>query len=68
MKRSEDQHSKIILRGTQYPCEETKVFKTDVDNQTEFQITILEGNNDFADYCYKLSETTISGIEPAPRG
>ena len=51
-----------------YPCEKEVVKKTSEANQKSFPIIVLQGDNDYADFCVEIANTEITGIPEGPRG
>ena len=66
----QDQMEVVIPKGTQYPTDQefTKVKFTAEHNQVQFQISIIEGESPFAEYCEEISQMSVEGIPAAPQG
>ena len=60
--------TKLIERNTTIPVKKSQVFSTAVDNQTQVDIHILQGEREFARDNKTLGNFVLSGIAPAPRG
>lgn len=60
--------TRLINRNTTIPTKKTQVFSTAADNQTQVQITVLQGEREMAADNKKLGEFDLVGIPPAPRG
>jgi len=60
--------TKIIARNTTIPTKKSEFFSTAVDNQTNVDIHILQGEREFATDNKSLGEFKLDGIRPAPRG
>jgi molecular chaperone DnaK len=60
--------TKIISRNTTIPTKKSEFFSTAVDNQTNVDIHILQGEREFAADNKSLGEFKLDGIRPAPRG
>lgn len=60
--------TRLINRNTTIPTKKTQVFSTAADNQTQVQITVLQGEREMASDNKKLGEFDLVGIPPAPRG
>ena len=63
--RDDDQMEVVIEKNQVYPCEGQVTKKTARDNQDNFCLEIIQGENDYAMYDHKLYSTVIQGI---PRG
>jgi molecular chaperone DnaK len=64
-------NSIIIKKNTPIPAEEIHMFTTVVDNQTDVQITILQGEVEEPEYCTVVGEKEgylLAGIPPRPQG
>lgn len=60
--------TKIIERNTTIPTKKSQVFSTAADNQTAVDITVLQGEREFAKDNKQLGMFRLDGIAPAPRG
>lgn len=60
--------SVIIPRNTPIPCTKTQTFTTEVDNQTEDDITVYEGERLKSNENNLLGEFHLTNIEKAKRG
>ena len=60
--------TKIIERNTTIPMQESQVFSTAADGQTEVEIHVLQGENKFAEENETLGRFVLNDIPPAPRG
>ena len=58
----------IIKRGTYFPVNAKKTYRTTFDNQTEMMIDIYEGENNFVKYNHLLKKSTITGLTERPKG
>jgi molecular chaperone DnaK len=55
----------IIKRNTTVPCSETHTFTTVVDNQSQVQVIVRQGESNLADDNEFLGEFTLQGIRAA---
>jgi molecular chaperone DnaK len=60
--------TKIIARNTTIPTKKSEFFSTAVDNQSNVDIHVLQGEREFATDNKSLGEFKLDGIRPAPRG
>ena len=60
--------TRLINRNTTVPTKKSQVFSTAADNQTQVQVTVLQGEREMAADNKKLGEFDLVGIPPAPRG
>jgi molecular chaperone DnaK len=60
--------TRLINRNTTIPTKKTQTFSTAADNQTQVQITVLQGEREMAADNKKLGEFELVGIPPAARG
>ncbi|PSP82896.1 molecular chaperone DnaK, partial [Halobacteriales archaeon QH_8_68_33] len=59
---------RLIEKNTTIPTEESKVFTTAADNQTQVQIRVFQGEREIAEENELLGEFALRGIPPAPAG
>ena len=59
---------RLIEKNTTIPTEESKVFTTAADNQTQVQIRVFQGEREIAQENELLGEFALRGIPPAPAG
>eukprot|EP00611_Tribonema_gayanum_P023350 TRINITY_DN488_c5_g6_i1.p1 TRINITY_DN488_c5_g6~~TRINITY_DN488_c5_g6_i1.p1 ORF type:complete len:628 (-),score=-9.41 TRINITY_DN488_c5_g6_i1:197-2080(-) len=60
--------TKIIARNTTIPTKKSEVFSTAVDNQTNVEIHVVQGEREFARDNKSLGTFRLDGIPLAPRG
>ena len=60
--------TKIISRNTTIPTKKSEVFSTAVENQTNVEIHVLQGEREFAQDNKSLGNFRLDGIPLAPRG
>ena len=60
--------TKIIERNTTIPTKKSQIFSTAADNQSAVDITVLQGEREFAKDNKQLGTFRLDGIAPAPRG
>jgi molecular chaperone DnaK len=60
--------TKIISRNTTIPTKKSEVFSTAVDNQTNVEIHVLQGEREFAQDNKSLGNFRLDGIPLAQRG
>ncbi|NTU72913.1 molecular chaperone DnaK [Candidatus Roizmanbacteria bacterium] len=58
----------LITRNTTIPTSKSEVFSTAMDNQTQVEIHILQGERPLAKDNKSLGRFILEGIPPAPRG
>ena len=63
-----EEMSVIIKRGTPLPTSNTEIYETVYDNQTKVRLRIYEGEKKYVKYNHLLTETTIEGLTPKPKG
>jgi len=59
---------RLIEKNTTIPTEESKIFTTAADNQTQVQIRVFQGEREIAAENELLGEFALTGIPPAPAG
>ena len=60
--------TRVIDRNTPIPTSQSKLFSTAEDNQTAFDIHILQGEREMATYNQSLGKFILEDIHPAPKG
>lgn len=60
--------TKVIARNTTIPTKKSEVFSTAIDNQTNVEIHVLQGEREFAQDNKSLGNFRLEGIPLAPRG
>jgi molecular chaperone DnaK len=60
--------TKLIEKNTTIPTNASQVFSTAADNQTSVEISVLQGEREFAADNKSLGRFILDGIPPAPRG
>jgi molecular chaperone DnaK len=60
--------TKMIPRNTTIPTRKTEIYSTAVDNQTNVEIHVLQGERELAKDNKSLGTFRLDGIPPAPRG
>ncbi len=60
--------TKMIMRNTTIPTKKSEVFSTYADNQPAVDITVLQGEREFARDNKQLGQFRLDGIAPAMRG
>ena len=60
--------TKIIARNTTIPTKKSEVFSTAIDNQTNVEIHVLQGEREFAQDNKSLGNFRLDGIPLAQRG
>jgi molecular chaperone DnaK len=63
-----DRVERVLERNLAIPVEQSRVFSTSRDGQTEVKIRIVQGESRRADETTPLGELVISDLRPAPRG
>jgi len=58
----------LIERNTTIPTDESKVFTTAADNQTNVEIHVVQGERAMAKDNHSLGRFNLTGIPPAPKG
>jgi len=59
---------RILPRNTAIPAEAAQVFTTYAENQTGFEIHVVQGERELAADCRSLARFTLRGIPPMPAG
>ena len=59
---------RLIEKNTTIPTEESKIFTTAQDNQTQVQIRVFQGEREIAEENELLGEFALTGIPPSPAG
>ena len=59
---------KLIARNSAIPCGATQTFTTYADNQTGFDLHVLQGERETVDACRSLARFTLRGVPPMVAG
>lgn len=60
--------TRMITRNTTVPTRKSEIYSTAVDNQTNVEIHVLQGERELAKDNKSLGTFRLDGIPPAPRG
>ncbi|KAH3758464.1 heat-shock protein 70 [Pelomyxa schiedti] len=60
--------SAVVKRNTTIPCQATKVYTTEEDNQTTVEFPVYEGERKLARDNHHLGTFSLTGLLPAKRG
>jgi molecular chaperone HscA len=59
---------RIVHRNTTVPCGATQTFTTYADNQTGFDLHVVQGERELASDCRSLAHFKLGGVPPRPAG
>ncbi|MBL8625690.1 MAG: Fe-S protein assembly chaperone HscA [Myxococcales bacterium] len=59
---------KLIVRNSTIPCGATQTFTTYADNQTGFDLHVLQGERETVEACRSLARFTLRGVPPMIAG
>jgi molecular chaperone HscA len=59
---------KLIYRNTTVPCGAVQTFTTYADNQTGFDLHVVQGEREMVSDCRSLARFKLGGIPPMPAG
>lgn len=60
--------SKILHRNSTIPTEAVEIYTNHADNQTGFDIHVLQGERELVKDCRSLAQFKLRGLTPAPAG
>ncbi len=60
--------TKLIEKNTTIPTQESEIFTTAEDNQTQVEVHVLQGERELAQHNKSLGRFHLTGIPPAQRG
>jgi molecular chaperone HscA len=59
---------KLVHRNTTVPCGATQTFTTYADNQTGFDLHVVQGERELVGDCRSLARFKLTGVPPLPAG
>jgi len=59
---------KLIARNATIPCGATQTFTTYADNQTGFDLHVVQGEREMVGECRSLARFKLTGVPPMPAG
>jgi len=59
---------RLIHRNSTIPCGATQTFTTYADNQTGFDLHVVQGERELVDDCRSLARFKLGGVPPMPAG
>ena len=60
--------TKLIEKNTTIPTNQSQIFSTAADNQSDVTVHVLQGERDVASANKSLGQFNLEGIAPAPKG